>query len=51
MTRKFIDQKYYLSSPKKDVNTYVKGCNICLLSKMVKYKLYNNRQALPISIC
>lgn len=40
--KKDIGQKYYWLSFKKDVNVYVKGYNICLFSKIIRYKFYNN---------
>lgn len=43
-TRKLIDQKYYWTSLKKDVKTYIKGCNVCLILKAVRNKLYGNLQ-------
>lgn len=38
---KLISQKYFQSSVKKKIKTYIKGCNDYLLSKKVKFKLYN----------
>ena len=32
------------------IKAYIKGCNICLASKTVKYKPYSDLQALPILI-
>ena len=37
-TRKLIVWKYYWLSLKKDVEAYVKGCNVCLILKAVKHK-------------
>ena len=48
-TRKLIGRKYYWLSLRKDIETYVKGYDICLASKAVKYKLYGDLQSLPIS--
>ena len=47
-TREFIGRKYYWSNLRKNIEAYVKGCNICLLSKAVKYKPYGDLQALPV---
>ena len=47
-TRELVGRKYYWPSLRKDVEAYIKGCNICLLSKAVKQKFYSNLQALPI---
>ena len=47
-TREFIGQKYYWSSLRKDIEIYVKGYDVCLRSKTVKYKPYNDLKSLPI---
>ena len=47
-TRKLIGWKYYWPSLRKDVESYVKGCDVCLDSKTVRHKLYGKLQALPI---
>ena len=47
-TRKLISRKYYWSSLTKDVEAYVKGCNVCLSLKAVKHKPYSKSKALPI---
>lgn len=46
-TRKLIGQKYYWPSLRKDV-AYVKGCDVCLGSKTVRHKAYDDLQALAI---
>ena len=43
-----MDRNYYLPSVKKDVEAYVKGCNVYLALKAVKYKPYSNLQMLLI---
>ena len=48
-TRKLIGRKYYWPSLRKDVEAYVKGCNVCLALKTVKHKPYGNLQALPVT--
>ena len=47
-TRKLIGRKYYWPSLKKDVEAYVKGCNVCLALKVVKHKPYGYLQILPV---
>ena len=47
-TRKIIGQKYYWPSLKDDVEAYIKGCDICLSSKVVNNKPYGALTALPI---
>lgn len=48
MTWEIIAQKYDLLTLRTDVEFYVKGYNICLASKFVKYKLYDNFQSLSV---
>ncbi len=46
--RKLIVGKYYWSTLQWDIKAYVKGCEVCLTSKTVHYKLYRDLQLLPI---
>ena len=46
--KKLIGQKYYWPSLRKDVESYLKGCNVCLASKAVRHKLYGDLQSLFI---
>ena len=34
----------------RDVETYIKGCDVCLTSKVVLHKLYGDLQSLPVPI-
>ena len=47
-TRELIGRKYYWPSLRKDVEAYVKGCNVCLASKAIRHKPYGDLQALPV---
>ena len=47
-TRELVVQKYYWPTLKVNVETYVKGCNICLASKSVRHKLYGDLQSLLV---
>ena len=47
-TRELIGRKYYWPSLRKDVEAYVKGCNVCLALKTVRHKPYGNLQSLPV---
>ena len=47
-TRKLIAQKYYWPTLRRDVNDYVRGCNIYLALKAIQHKPYGNLQFLPI---
>ena len=45
-TKELVGQKYYWSSMRRDVETYFRGCNICLTSKTVRHKPYGGLQSL-----
>ena len=47
-TRELVGRKYYWPSLKKDVKSYVQGCDVCLALKAVKHKPYGDLQSLPI---
>ena len=47
-TRELVGQKYYWPSLRKDVENYVRGCDVCLASKAVRHKLYGDLQSLPV---
>ena len=47
-TRELVGRKYYWPSLRRDVESYVRGCNVCLTSKAVRHKPYGNLQSLPI---
>ena len=47
-TRELIGRKYYWPSLRKDVEAYVKGCDVCLALKAVRHKPYGDLQALPV---
>ena len=47
-TGELIGRKYYWPSLRKDVEAYVKGCDVCLASKTVRHKPYSNLQALLV---
>ena len=46
--RELVDRKYYWPSLRKDVENYVRGCDVCLASKVVRHKPYGDLQSLPI---
>ena len=48
-TRKLLARKYYWPTLRQDVEAYVKGYDVCLASKAVKYKPYGDLQSLPVS--
>ncbi len=43
-----IARKYYWPTLRRDVEAYVKGCDVCLASKAVRHKPYEDLQSLPI---
>ena len=45
---KLSAQKYYWLTLRHDIEAYMKGCNVCLASKAVRYKPYNDLQLLPV---
>ncbi len=47
-TRELIARKYYWSTLWRDIEAYVKGCNVCLALKAICHKLYEDLQLLPI---
>ena len=52
-TRELVAQKYYWLTLRADIEAYVKGCDICIISKVVRHKLYEDLQSLlvPIHYC
>ena len=42
--------KYYWPTPRHDNNAYVKGCDVCLALKTVRYKPYGDLQSMPVPI-
>ena len=47
-TRELVGRKYYWASLRKDVENYVRGCDVCLASKAVRHKPYGDLQSLPV---
>ncbi len=47
-TRELIARKYYWPTLRRDVEVYVKGCDVCLASKAVRHKPYGDLQSLPV---
>ena len=47
-TQDLIAKKYYWSTLYQDVEVYVKSCNVCLASKAIWHKRYENLLALPV---
>ena len=47
-TKELIGRKYHWPSLRKDVEAYVKGCNVCLGLKAVRHKPYSDLQLLPV---
>ena len=47
-TRKLLVWKYYWPTLRHDVEAYVKGYDVCLVSKAVKHKPYSDLQSLPV---
>ena len=49
-TSELIARKYYWPMLCRDVEDYVKECDVCLASKAVRHKFYGDLQSLPIPI-
>ena len=47
-TRELVGRKYYWPSLRRDVKSYVRGCDVCLTSKAVCHKPYGDLQSLPV---
>lgn len=47
-TRKLIGWKYYWPSLRRNIKTYVKGYDMCLVLKPVRHKPYKDLQSMPI---
>ena len=47
-TKDLVGRKYYWPSLRKDIEAYVKGCDICLGSKAVRHKPYGDLQFLLV---
>ena len=47
-TCKLLTWKYFWPSLQHNVKAYIKGCDVCLASKVVRHKLYNDLQSLPV---
>ena len=47
-TRELVGQKYYWPSLRKNVENYVRRCDICLALKAVRYNPYGDLQSLPV---
>ena len=47
-TRELVGRKYHWPSLRKDVENYVRGCDVCLTSKAIRHKPYRDPQSLPI---
>ena len=43
-----VGRKYFWPSLRKDVESYVKRCDVCLASKAVRHNPYGDLQSLPI---
>ena len=47
-TKDLVNRKYYWTSLWRDIKIYVKDCDICLGSKVVRHKPYGNLQSLLV---
>ena len=49
-TCELIARKYYWPTLRRDVEDYVRGCDVCLALKAVRHKPYGDLQSLPVPI-
>lgn len=47
-TQELIVRNYYWPTLRRDVEAYVKGCDVCLTSKAVSHKPYGDLRSLPV---
>ena len=47
-TKELVGRKYYWPNLRKDVENYVRRCDVCLASKAVRHKPYGDLQSLPV---
>ena len=47
-TRELIGRKYYWPSLRRDVESYIQRCDVCLTQKTVRHKPYGDLQSLPV---
>ena len=47
-TLELVARKYYWETLRRNVENYVKGCDVCLASKAVRHKPYGDLQSLPV---
>ncbi len=47
-TRELFVQEYYWETLYHDVESYVKGCDVCLASKAVRHKPYGDSRSLSV---
>ena len=46
--RELVAKKYYWETLCHNIEVYIRGCDVYLASKVVKYKHYRNLQQLPV---
>ena len=46
ITQELVARKYYWSMLRRDIEVYVRGCDVCLASKTVRHKPYGDLQSL-----
>ena len=47
-TRELVDRKYYWPSLRKDVDNYVRRCDVCLSLKAIRHKPYGDLKSLLV---
>ena len=49
-SRELVARKYYWPTLRADIDAYVKGCDVCITSKVVRHKPYGDLQSFPVPI-
>ena len=47
-TKELVVQKYYWLTLQADIETYLKGCDLCISSKAIGHKFYSDSQSLSV---
>ena len=47
-TREQVVRKYYWPTICQKVEVYIRGCDVCLTSKLIRHKLYGDLQSLSV---
>ena len=46
--QELVTKKYHWEALRHDIEVYIRRCDVCLASKVVRHKTYRNLQQLPV---